>query len=101
MGAASSLGVPQFWMFADGAHDSFPCADIVSLCHGRCCEDRLLLTQTLAISDWLLGKTQERARVVKAQLNTTLIWLLDYVLSTFFKTNLTTLPSVLRAGKVL
>lgn len=68
-------------MSADGAHDSFPCAETGLLCRGRCCEDRLRLKQTLADSDQLLGKTQERARLIEARLYATLIWPLDHVLS--------------------
>ena len=71
-------------MSADGAHDSFPCAETGLLCRVRCCEDRLRLKQMLTDSDQLFGKTQERARLVKARLYATLIWLVDYVLSLLF-----------------
>ena len=71
-------------MSADGAHDSFPCAETGLLCRGRCCEDGLRLKQMLADTDELFGETQERARLVKARLYATLLWLLDHVLSLLF-----------------
>jgi hypothetical protein len=45
-------------------------------------QSRPLLIQ----NSYILGKTQERAKVVKAQLYATLIWLLDHILYLLLKT---------------
>lgn len=71
------LGVSLFWMLAD-AHHGFSRAEIVLLCRGRCREDSPRKKQSSTNTRQPLGKTQEEAKVIKAQFYATFIWLLGH-----------------------